>query len=314
MLTPEQLKKRKAGIGSSDIAAVAGLNPWRKPIDVFLEKTGRSSSAGTIQTRVGDTVEGAIATLYQQDRPCTFLAMPEPTVVREPWEIATPDRIAVASPHDGAPIDLTHRRIVEIKMVGARVAHHWTEESPPDYVLAQVLWQLHVLKVERGDIAALIGGTDFRIYDVAFASEVAEALAEIAKTFWHENVLKDIPPAVDSSESWKRYVAERWPRSTGEIVQAPDEAEVVARRLVAAKLALVEAEACYDQAANEMKAMLQERAGFRGAGWTCTWKNTASGAPDYKALCEALGATEEQIENYRRPGARRFLFTPAKEK
>lgn len=313
MLTPDQIKKRKAGIGSSDIAAVAGLNPWRKPIDVFLEKTGRATGASTIQTRVGDTVEGAIATLYQQDRPCTFLAMPEPTVTREPWEIATPDRIAVVTPTPGESVDLLHKRVVEIKMVGARVAHHWTEDSPPDYVLAQVLWQLHVLKLERGDIAALVGGTDFRIYDVAFAKEVAEALAEIARAFWHDNVLKDVPPAVDHSDSWKRYVAERWPTAKNEVVEAPAEAEAVARRLLAAKAALSESEQRYDQAANEMKAMLEDRAGFRGFGWSCTWKNTANGAPDYKALCYALGATEEQIESYRRPGARRFMFTPSKE-
>ena len=37
----EWLEYRKRGIGGSDAAAVAGLNPWKSPMAVWLEKTGR---------------------------------------------------------------------------------------------------------------------------------------------------------------------------------------------------------------------------------------------------------------------------------
>lgn len=36
------LEARKSGIGGSDVAAVLGMSPWRSPMDVWLEKTGRS--------------------------------------------------------------------------------------------------------------------------------------------------------------------------------------------------------------------------------------------------------------------------------
>ena len=36
------LDRRRAGIGGSDVAALLGLSRWKTPLDVFLDKTGRS--------------------------------------------------------------------------------------------------------------------------------------------------------------------------------------------------------------------------------------------------------------------------------
>ena len=39
MLTREEfLLRRKSGIGGSDVAAIAGLSPWRSPLDVYYDK------------------------------------------------------------------------------------------------------------------------------------------------------------------------------------------------------------------------------------------------------------------------------------
>jgi len=35
----EWLKKRKLGIGGSDISAVSGVNPWKTAWDVYMDKT-----------------------------------------------------------------------------------------------------------------------------------------------------------------------------------------------------------------------------------------------------------------------------------
>ena len=37
------LDVRKTGIGGSDVAAVLGISPWKSPLDVFLDKTGKSA-------------------------------------------------------------------------------------------------------------------------------------------------------------------------------------------------------------------------------------------------------------------------------
>mgnify|MGYP003353102479 CR=1 FL=1 len=36
--TPEQLEKRRLGIGGSDVAAICGLNPYKTALDVYFEK------------------------------------------------------------------------------------------------------------------------------------------------------------------------------------------------------------------------------------------------------------------------------------
>lgn len=37
------LEVRKGGIGSSDAAAAVGMNPYKSPLELWLEKTGRAT-------------------------------------------------------------------------------------------------------------------------------------------------------------------------------------------------------------------------------------------------------------------------------
>jgi len=34
------LEARKQGIGGSDAPTVAGINPWKSPVELYMEKTG----------------------------------------------------------------------------------------------------------------------------------------------------------------------------------------------------------------------------------------------------------------------------------
>ena len=38
----EWLKARRAGIGGSDVSAIAGLNKWKSPVAVYLDKVGEA--------------------------------------------------------------------------------------------------------------------------------------------------------------------------------------------------------------------------------------------------------------------------------
>ena len=302
-LTAEQLEIRRRGLGSSDIAAVAGLNPWRKPIDVYLEKTGRAeASVPTMRTRVGHALEERIAELYAEDLGYVLheTMLPGTTVVSEaePWLVATPDFIA----HD---IDRAPR-IVEVKVVGARLAHHWSD-GLPDYVLAQILHQQRVTGIRLGTCAALIGGTDFQTFDCPYLLEVADDLAEIGRVFWYEHVLKDIPPPIDGSESWRAYAARRWPSDSKPMLAATEEAEALAKRLAEARaretFAADERAVCE----TELKALIGDHAGIRGSSWQVTWKGRA-GSTSWKQIAEELGATPDLIEKHRGAPTRVFAF------
>ena len=62
---------RRAGIGSSDAAAAVGLNPYKSPLELWMEKTGRVAhddvSPGFDDPRYwGTLLEPYVAVAYQQ--------------------------------------------------------------------------------------------------------------------------------------------------------------------------------------------------------------------------------------------------------
>ena len=58
------LEARRKGIGGSDISAIAGVNPFKSAIDVFLEKTGRVRFPENKNMRWGKILEDPVAKEY----------------------------------------------------------------------------------------------------------------------------------------------------------------------------------------------------------------------------------------------------------
>lgn len=276
MLTTEQLKIRGTGIGASEIAAVVGLNPFSAPIDVWLNKTGRATEEpdpeGDSHKDLGHRVETVLADVYAartgaQLETCKTIVHPT-----EPWILATPDRHIVGT-----------NRGVEIKLVGMHVVWHWTDEAPPDYLtLGQCQWQMLVTGWESIEVVALIGGTDFRVYSVPRDDETIEMLMTIGRRFWHEHVLADVPPPADGTDSYKAFLARRFPRSGPGLTKAPPEAERSAREYLQAAQDEVESAARKQAAANHLKSMIGEFEGIVGEFGRVTWKSNAKGIRSIK--------------------------------
>ena len=296
-----ELPERGRGIGSSDIAAISGLNPWRKPIDVWLEKTGRAKSGpATDAMQAGQRIEPVLAEWYADRVGLRRDQLRSSETLRdsdEAWILATPDRIVATEPE----------KLLEIKVVGSRLVDHW-RDGIPDYVLAQVQWQMHVSGIPSADIAALLGGSELRILACPYFEELAQELVEMGRAFWFEHVQKDLPPRVDGSESWRRYLRARWPAEKRSIERAPPEAEVLVEGLFAAKELFERTRERKVAAENALKLLIGDAAGLRGSTWEATWKATRAGAPDWKTLALERGATPDQIEEYKRPGTRRLLL------
>src|SRR5262245_11426366 len=190
MLTPEQRAHRRRGIGSSDIAAIVGVSPHAASIDVYLDKLGLAKERETQETWCGDRAEAFIAELYEE-RAAMGLSFPNETRghPQHPWALATPDRWR----NDGDGI-------VEIKLVGARMLHLWSDGLPA-HVEVQVQWQREVCDVERADVAALLGGTRFEMYHVERDRELGADLLDIGRAFWEEHVLVRVPPPMSGEDA-----------------------------------------------------------------------------------------------------------------
>jgi predicted phage-related endonuclease len=88
----QRLEDRRKTLGASEIPAVAGVNPHRSALDVYLEKKGLAEPfAGNAFTEWGLRMEEPIAQKYAE-----VIGLPvvtSDTIVARGWMSATPDRL-----------------------------------------------------------------------------------------------------------------------------------------------------------------------------------------------------------------------------
>ena len=215
-LTPEELIERRSYIGSSDVAAILGLNPWWNITDVFMEKTNR-----------------LIVRDEAPSRPADFGSRIEPVLVQLAADTLGEEvefNRRFTHPRDeykSAQADgwLTRPgEIVESKAIGLwnRMfdTSEWGEEGTdevPYMILVQVVWQLHVSGASAGHVSALLGGgLGHRLYRVEYRAELAEEIEKRVERFWEDHVLTDTPPDMPASISTYREVI-REPESITEV-------------------------------------------------------------------------------------------------
>lgn len=303
---PDKLH-RKEIIGGTDISAIAGLNPWRRPIDVYMEKLGLSEPIpDTEPMRWGRELEGVIATRYEEETGRkTFLGELSQHPV-EKWMGGTPDRIV--PPNSG----------LEIKT--SRTDNGWgppgTDEIPNHY-LAQITWYMLLTEREIWDLAVLIGGSDFRIYTIQYNAKFGDALRTIGREFWFEHVLRQVPPDVDSSESWTEYLKKRYALSKPKLLE-----EI--------PIELLQYAQCYNELresadisnrqaqeyGNRIRAILGEYEGAFAGEWKISWKSQrASSRIDWEAIAKAMNPPSELIAQHttEKTGIRPLIVKKMKE-
>lgn len=297
----EDTVDRSTGIGGSDVAAVLGIHPWRSPVDLYLEKTGRAGSSD------------------EESEPAYWGKRLEDVVAVE-WVSRTGrpvHRVNRTLRHQDAPVLMAHidRKIanapalLECKTAGAFVADKWgpsgTDEVP-DYYLTQVLHYLSVTGYEWAAVGALIGGQEFRHYEIGADPALQQQLMDDCLRWWDTHVVGDLPPE---------------PRSPGEArllypVHDPDKSLVADSEtveLVADLKDAVKKRKAAQESEDAAKAQIQRRMGSAErllspeGKLLATWKSSApSSSVDVKAL--QVGAPEIAKEyTVKRPGSRRFL-------
>lgn len=308
-LSPEELELRKSGLGASEIACITGLHPWRSALSVWLEKTGRAEPRPpTSRSELGNRMEPIIADWYVSRRSISPVSWTKPKTMVHPlhsWALATPDLLLEYG--DG------RRTIAEFKLVGSRVRSHW-EHGIPGYVVAQVLWQQFVSGIYDAEVGVWfsLDDDDRDVLRCPYDATLAADMAELAHEFWHRNVLADTPPPVEPTEDWVQYIAQRYRTSSGPVVCAPPGADRLVQQYLAAKVASTKAEEVLLQAKNELQWMIGFAEGMDGDDFRVTWKSDSKGKPDWKAIAQALGPTEELIAQHTGPPPRRFLVRAKK--
>ncbi len=299
MLTEMQLRQRAHSIGASEIAAVVGVSPWSKPIDVWLEKTGRGrASVGNAKTRAGHYLERSILTMYADQAQATIFHPQEVwpsseggTMLHPDYSYlsATPDGVAVVG---GTTIDraLDDGWLVDAKNVGFFQKEHWVNTAPVYYYL-QIIQQMAVTGLKKpGKLVALVGGQDLVVQDVFWDDEIAEVLYEAASRFWFDHVMTDIPPPIDGSAGWSSWIAQKLPETLEPTRAGTDEEAELVREIAAARDAKKVLDAQIDLCDNRLKALIGASRGVYGKGWKATWQDQTSRV-SWKDVAADLGSS-----------------------
>jgi len=309
-LTPEQLELRRNGLGSSDIAAVAGLNPYRTALDVFQEKQGLVPGfQGNEFTYWGTALEPVVANRYAKESEleldeCGTLVHPDYS-----FAMATPDRLVYGKP----------RYLLEVKTSGRRLDKDWGEpgsDHVPAHYLAQCQWQMLVagafwgFEIPKVDLACLFGGNRYEVFHIARDEALQHNLLAIGRDFWQQHVQENVPPVVDGSKRATQWLSEHWSSHNDKIIEAPQEAIVWAEQLKAARGQEEVAKAARREAENHIKALIKDNEGISGQWGRATWKKSADGTKvNWEEAALEAGASPDVIAKHTaiKPGSRRFL-------
>jgi putative phage-type endonuclease len=213
------------GIGASEIAAIAGLNPYSSPWDVWRSKVDGVETPSNAPMEWGHRLEPAIRQKYADDTNVKVM-VPETSLYHPviPWARATPDGI-VLDEKSGDAAGAVWKHLLQCKNVGTWVERAW-RSAPPEYVQLQEQWELNVTNLQRADIAVLIGGNDFRIYTVHRDDTLINDLVDIAARFW-ERVEKRVAPEVDESDACRDHFVKKLAKADAVELVADERSEAL---------------------------------------------------------------------------------------
>ena len=300
------LTVRKGGIGSSDAGAAVGLNPYKSPLELWMEKTGRE--AGLPKTDPNDEtspmywgtlLEPIVAAHYTKRtgnkvrRVNAVLQHPS-----EPWMRANIDREVVGSP------DV---QILECKTAGMNGARLW-KEGVPEYVQLQVMHQLAVTGKQAADVAVLICGQELQVHRIERDESMIAQLIDLERYFWRFVEL-DIAPPADGSNSAEVALRALYPRDNGQSLDLVHDTEMSAA--FSDLLAVRQLLTTQTQLEAQLKQRIQQRMGdvtkavFDGG--EVSWKRSKDGLGlDLEKLLKDQPDLPQRYPLVK-PGSRRFL-------
>ena len=206
-LTAEQVETRRRFIGSSDAAAICGLDPYKSAADVYTEKVLETDDiTGNAAIDVGNLLEPILLEW----------AVAQLGSAYTPRVTSTHDNGILAANLDGWIDESQH---IEAKTTG--ITEGWGDPDVPNDVPEKVLVQVHHQFACAGTYIAwvpvLIGafGLHFRLYKVERNAELIDSVVDRCTAFWNDYVEPRTPPP-DSLPSLE--VAKRIRRVPNKIV------------------------------------------------------------------------------------------------
>ena len=188
----EAQPERSSYLGSSDIAAVMGLSPWKTRLDVYLEKIGNAPPLDEDKAKIfkrGKRMEPLVSEMLAEEYGWDIVARNARYIDPEfQWMGCEID----------AETDIDGERVnIEIKTVhpfaAAKFGDADTDEVPVEYA-AQAMYSLMITGRKLCKFGVLVGSDNLSTYEVVRDEETIIGMRAAAVEFWNNHVLARIPP------------------------------------------------------------------------------------------------------------------------
>ena len=291
----EWLELRRNGVGGSDAPIICGESKWMTPYQLYLEKCGELPEQPENPYMLwGRLLEPVVLSQYQEMTGIQFEAT-DPIVYHPviPWMFFSPDAVA-------------EDRIIQAKT--ARTAEGWgdpgTDEIPRPYIV-QVQHEMFVAGKELADVPLLVGGSDFRIYQVEADKELQKLIVGKEEEFWKQVEAKVPPEETSFEDIQQRFGA----KSTSLAIQASSKVLETIQNLNALQASIKTAEELMkDGKALVMAEMGEADTLIHGDLILCTWKMDKPGMRfSQKILKEKYPEIFEECQE-KKKATRRFLL------
>lgn len=292
----ETLTDRSLFIGGSDAAAACGLDPYRTPVRLYLEKTGElpgpeESEAMTWGKRLEPVIIGWVRETGLD-------------VLEGDGGFTHPDHPWMRGTVDGLILDANFETegVLEVKTAGLRAADGWADDQIPIQYRVQGQHYLAVTGLSYVLFACLIGGQQFETRRMDRDDEVIGLIIEREQELWRRIQEKEPPaPGAQDLDLLKLLYPVARERSTASLDHISD----VRHRYRTAREALKAAEEAVAAVESEVKAAIGDaEIGVVNGLPAFRWTNVTARKLDAKALAEEL--PDVHANYYRETVYRRF--------
>lgn len=184
---------RSEDVTASDVGALFGLSPFKTPLQLWAEKTGRTplNNRENLLMRRGRWLEPAVLCALQETYPHDRIEKVN-AYFRDPSIRlgATPDAL------------MSGRRLVECKVIARPVFEAWPEGEPPVYYQLQALTGAMLVDTENAILACLVIDTysaELVLFYVERTSSAEDRIRDRVAKFW-DDIAEGQTPEADYGE------------------------------------------------------------------------------------------------------------------
>lgn len=193
MVKGDFIKKEKMGINGSDICAIMGVNKNKSSYDVYLNKI----SLGDFSPEEKEMSE---VTYWD----CTVKEIiAKEFSIRSGKKVRKENKQLIDEEYNFIIGNIDRRVIGENSILICKTENtffptEWNGEELPASYLLECQHYMRISKADKCYIASLISGKKFVYKEILRDEDVINMIIKIEKDFWFNNVLKKVPPKVDS--------------------------------------------------------------------------------------------------------------------